>query len=74
MTSWPAQSPDVNIFEPVWGIIENKVRSRSSLTATIKDLASVLVEQLNNIDLYLSILQRISAVLCAKGVLETQKE
>lgn len=54
-------SPDLNIIDPMWDILENKVRGKFPLPATVKELASALVEEWNKFDindvhdLYLSI-------------------
>uniref|UniRef100_A0A3B3RT27 Tc1-like transposase DDE domain-containing protein n=1 Tax=Paramormyrops kingsleyae TaxID=1676925 RepID=A0A3B3RT27_9TELE len=71
--SWPAQSPDMNIIEPLWDILEERVRKRFPPPASRSDLATVLQEEWLKIslatvqDLYLSFPRRIDAVLHAKG-------
>ncbi|MBJ4962393.1 transposase [Salmonella enterica subsp. enterica serovar Mbandaka] len=70
---WPAQSPDLNIIEPLWSVLENRVRSRYPPPASLKELEQFLLEEwydtsLTTIqDLYASILRGIQAVLNAKG-------
>ncbi|MBJ5103534.1 hypothetical protein JGF61_23260 [Salmonella enterica subsp. enterica serovar Agona] len=70
---WPAQSPDLNIIEPLWSVLENRVRSRYPPPASLKELEQFLLEEWYNIplttiqDLYMSIPRKIQAVLNAKG-------
>jgi hypothetical protein len=35
---WPAQSPDLNITEPLWSVLETAVRNRFPLPTSIKQL------------------------------------
>ncbi|MBJ3206235.1 transposase [Salmonella enterica subsp. enterica serovar Give] len=35
---WLAQSPDLNIIEPLWSVLENRVRSRYPPPASLKEL------------------------------------
>ncbi|MBJ5686569.1 transposase [Salmonella enterica subsp. enterica serovar London] len=64
----PAQSPNLNIIEPLWAVLENRVRSRYPPPASVK-LEQFLLEEWYNIplttiqDLYASIPRRIQAVL-----------
>lgn len=70
---WPPQSPDLNIIEPLWGILEDKLRRRFPPPRTLPELATFLQEEWVRIpvtvvhDLYLSIPRRIQAVIHAKG-------
>lgn len=70
---WPAQSPDLNIIEPLWVVLEQRIRSRFPSPTSLKQLADVLVEKWGNIPLetiqalYESIPRRIAAVLQANG-------
>lgn len=41
---WPVRSPDVNIFEPKWGVFEQIARSRFPPPTSLKRLADILVE------------------------------
>jgi hypothetical protein len=34
--SWPAQSPDLNIAEPLWSVLETGVRNRFPRPASLK--------------------------------------
>lgn len=70
---WPPQSPDLNIIEPLWSTLERKVRDRYPPPSSLTELATVLQEEWYKIplktiqDLYLSIPDRIQAVLNANG-------
>ena len=69
---WCPQSPDLNIIEPLWGILEAKVRNRFPPPMTLSELETVLCEEWLRIpvhtvqDLYLSIPRRIQAVIQAR--------
>ena len=43
---WPVESPDINIIEPLWSVLENRVQSRYSATpASLKELEKFLLEE-----------------------------
>jgi hypothetical protein len=42
---WPAQSPDLNITEPFWSILETRVRKRFPPPTTRQQLEDVLQEE-----------------------------
>jgi hypothetical protein len=70
--SWPAQSPDLNITEPLWSVLETVVVNRFPPPMSLKQLEGVLQEwykiPLETVqNLYKSILRRIAVVLRAKG-------
>ncbi|KAF2343260.1 hypothetical protein FHG87_025984 [Trinorchestia longiramus] len=70
---WPPQSPDLNIIEHLWSILEIQVRSRFPQPPPPKELKGVLTEKLSKIPLktihnfYESIPRRIKAVIALKG-------
>jgi len=39
---WPAQSLDLNIIEPLWGVLEQRIRSRFPSPTSLKQLADAL--------------------------------
>jgi hypothetical protein len=71
--TWPAQSPDLNITEPLCSVSETTVRNRFPPPTSLKQLENALQEEwykilLENVDnLYESIARRIAAVLRTKG-------
>jgi hypothetical protein len=42
---WPAQSPDLNITEPLWSVLEARVRTRFPASTSLKKLEDVLQEE-----------------------------
>jgi hypothetical protein len=70
---WPAQSPDLNIIEPLWSVLETRVRNRFPHPTSLKQFEDVLQEEWYKIplqavqNLYESIPRRTAAVLKAKG-------
>jgi hypothetical protein len=43
--TWPAQSPDVNIIQPVWSVLETRVRNRFPPSSSLKQPEDVLQEE-----------------------------
>jgi transposase len=70
---WPAQSPDLNPIENLWGIIDKKVRKSKQNICNVDDLWEVVRNEWNSIDeetlrsLYLSMTSRISDLYDSKG-------
>jgi hypothetical protein len=42
---WPPQSPDLNITEPLWSVLETRVRNRFPPPTFLKQLEDVLQEE-----------------------------
>jgi hypothetical protein len=42
---WPAKSPDLNITEPLWSVLETRVRNGFPLPASLKQLEDVLQKE-----------------------------
>lgn len=71
LLDWPAQSPDLNPIEHLWGILKRRIREHTTTSkSTLKD---VLLQEWDAIDaeqcakLVRSMPQRIAAVIKAKG-------
>lgn len=70
---WPAQSPDLNIIEPVWSTLEARIRSVFPPPSSLRELERILIEEWHKIpmaviqSLYESIPRRIQAVIAADG-------
>jgi hypothetical protein len=69
---WLAQSPDLNIIERLWSVLESRVRDRFPPSTYLKQLEDVLQEEWYKIpletvqNLYESIPRRIAVVLKVK--------
>jgi transposase len=70
---WPTQSQDLNIIEPLWSVLETRVRNRFLPSTSLKQLEDVLQGEWYKIrletvrNLYESIPRRTVAVLKAKA-------
>jgi hypothetical protein len=70
---WKAQSPNLNINEPFWSVLETRVRNRLTPPTSLKEPEDVLQEDWYKIlpeiikNLCESIPRRIAAVLKAKN-------
>jgi hypothetical protein len=66
---WPAQSSDFNIIEPLWPVLETRVRNRLPPSTSVKQLEHVIQEEWCKIrletvqNLHKSIQRRTAAVL-----------
>jgi DDE superfamily endonuclease len=70
---WPAQSPDMNLIEHVWAILDDAIRCRNALPRNLDELWTALQEEWEKLDmnkvraLYLSMPRRVEALHAAKG-------
>jgi hypothetical protein len=70
---WQAQSTDLNIIEPLWSVLETRVRNRFPPPTSLKQFEDVFKEQWYKIlletvqNLYKSFPRRTAALLEAKG-------
>jgi hypothetical protein len=56
---WPAQSPDLNITETLWSVLETRVRNRYPPPTSLKQLEDVLQEKWYKIPLEKTKLVRV---------------
>ena len=43
---WPPQSPDINIIEHLWCVLERQARNRYPPSSTVKELEMVLIKRM----------------------------
>jgi transposase len=69
----PAESPDLNIIEPLWSVLESRVRGRFPAPTSLKQLEDFLHEEWYDIpletiqNLYKSVPKRIQAASQENG-------
>lgn len=70
---WPANSPDLNIIENVWGLLARKVYAHGRKIEKVEDLTNAIYDCWNSIDhlyiknIYKSIPRRLISVIKKKG-------
>ena len=70
---WPGKSQDLNLIEPVWDLLDWRVRARAIPSRNVLELAGALAEEWGNIsqqelaNLVQSMRRRCTAVLNAAG-------
>jgi hypothetical protein len=70
---WPVKSPDLNLIEHVWDLLDRRVRARAIPPRNVGELAGALVEEWGNIsqqelaNLVQSMSRRCTAVFNAAG-------
>lgn len=70
---WPPSSPDMNIIEHVWDILDRRVRAWPRRPSNINELWEILQKEWGKISveticaLYLSVPRRLAALQKAKG-------
>ena len=73
LNPWPADSPDLNLIEPLWNELDRRVRAPVNQPQTVMQLENALVQEWNNItqrsiqDLFNSMRRRLQAVIDARG-------
>lgn len=71
--SWPANSPDCNIMENVWGAMVRKIYSGNQHYANVKELKKAIVEAWHQVDqnlidsLYASLNNRMLSLIRNNG-------
>jgi hypothetical protein len=68
----PARSPDLKLTEPLWSVLETRVRNRFPLPTPLKQLEDVLQEEwykipLETVQNFYDSIPRTAAVLKAKS-------
>lgn len=71
---WPAQSPDLSPIEPLWDVLERRIRARNPHPKSLSELRTALKEEWHNIpesvyrDLVESMPRRVATVIASKGM------